>query len=153
MPSNEIEYEVSFTDRTICESGGIFDEVLFLMKSEEVYNDKWCLRSGATISSPLGMSDISLMFDNEKKIYILDYHPAIGDVFYNPDIQILTAWAHEHGWMTPEPIQSVVEDDLEFWKHFWLTHLVDSDYLSNVYGKRDTSYEDDIKDREDVIDD
>ena len=45
-------------------------------------------------------------------------------------------WAQESGWKIPQPHYDLVKSDKEFWKHFYDTLIIDSDYLDKLYGER-----------------
>lgn len=131
-----IEYNIDFTDVTLNEADGVFKEVDKIMKQEPPYNKKWIIRSFVTITSLSGMGEMEIQCHGNKGVYILDYKPSIEQVFYNPDIQVLSMWAQENGWKIPQPHQSLVKNNKVFWKHFYDTLIIDSDYLDKRYGKR-----------------
>ena len=134
--TDDIEYTLDFTDITLNEVDGVFKEVEKIMLEEPPFNDKWVLRSLVTIVSPGGMGIMEIQCHGDKSIYILDYESSIGDLFYNPDIQVLSMWAQENGWKIPQPHTRLVTSNKEFWKHFYDTLVIDSDYLDKLYGKR-----------------
>jgi len=133
---SEIEFNLDFSDRTILEADGQYDHVRHLMESEWPHSPEWMIRSDLTVDSPFGYGSMTLHLYSNKDVYVIDYSPSMGDVYYNPDIQCLSAWAQEKGWNIPKPDKGIVQRSLEFWKHFWLTGLVDSDYLTEMYGER-----------------
>ena len=106
------------------------------MTKEPPGGDRWFLRSGVTITGQAGMGVMEIQCHGDGSIYILEYYPSIGDLFYNPDIQAFSMWAQNNGWKVPQPHYDLVKINKEFWKHFYDTLLVDSDYLDNMYGKR-----------------
>ena len=132
----EIEYMIDFTDITLSEVDGVFEEVKKIMMREPPFNDKWVIRSFITISSPTGMGTMEIQCHGDGAIYILDYEPSIGDLFYNPDVQALSVWAQENGWKIPQPHRRLVMANKTFWKHFYDTLVIDSDYMDELYGKR-----------------
>lgn len=133
----EIEFEFHFSDVTMLEADGDFHEVNRLMTSEFPYTEDWMIRTDVTIDSPYGIAQFTLHCFYDGKIYIVEFNPSIGDVFYNPDIQALTQWALSNGWSVPEPTKDRVKDDIEFWRHYWQSALVDSAYLDKIYGERE----------------
>ena len=134
---SDIEFELNFTDQTMCQLDGVFSEVLEIMSSEFPSKTDWMLSSEMSIDGIYGLSIFVLHFFHDGKIIIIDYQPSIGDLFYNPDIQVISVWAQENGWKVPEPHIDLVKSNIEFWKHFLNTLLVDSDYLDDIFGKRD----------------
>lgn len=132
---NEIEFEINFSDITMNQGGGYFELVQEIMNDDFVH--AWMIRTTCTIDGQLGLSTMILHFHHDKNVTIDEYIPSGGNVFYNPDVQVLTSWCSEYGWLTPKPSQELIERDVEFWKHYWSTHLVDSDILDNIYGSRE----------------
>lgn len=131
-----LEYIIDFTDFTLNETDGDFEEVKEIMEKEPPGGDKWFLRSNVTITGQAGMGIMEIQCQGDGSIYILDYSPSIGDLFYNPDIQAFSMWAQSNGWKVPQPHFDLVKTHKEFWKHFYDTLIIDSDYLDGLYGKR-----------------
>ena len=132
----DLELELNFTDITLSETDGIYDEVKEKMESEFPFRNDWMVRSGLTITSRFGMGEMILHFYHDGNIYIIAYKPSMGDVFYNPDIQGLSEWAQENGWKIPQPHKDLIKSNKEFWRYFYDTLLLDSDYFDSIYGKR-----------------
>ena len=130
-----MEFEIEFTDITLAEADGYFKEVQEIMKQDSVCK-VWHLRSHATITSEAGIGAIEIQCNNKKDIYILSYIPSIGDLYYNPDIQALSMWAQESGWNVPQPHSDLVKSNISFWRHFWETLIINSDYMDLKYGIR-----------------
>ena len=134
MDSNE--FIINFTDVTLNETDGVFKEIEKIMSQEFPHSDKWVLRSFVTISSIGGEGEMEIQCHGDRNLYILEYNSSIGDLFYNPDIRVLSMWAQENGWKIPQPHPNLVKSDKDFWKHFYDTLVIDSDYLDELYGKR-----------------
>ncbi|MCD6435908.1 MAG: hypothetical protein J7L15_05920 [Clostridiales bacterium] len=130
------EIELNFTDVTMAGTDGVFEEVNKLMSSEFTSDGRWMLRTEATIISKFGVGEVVLSLFHDKKVYIVDYEPSIGDVYYNPDIPALSQWSQQSGWRIPQPHVDLIKIDQEFWKHFYDTLIIDSDYFDKIYGKR-----------------
>ncbi|MHA1470334.1 MAG: hypothetical protein ACTSSP_07205 [Candidatus Asgardarchaeia archaeon] len=130
------EYNIDFTDVTFNETDGVFKDIDDLMKGEFPYDGEWVLRSYLTIGGPTGIGTMEVQCHADGNVFILSYEPSIGDLFYNPDIQVLSMWLQENGWNIPQPHPDLVRNNKEFWKHFYDTLVVDSDYLDTVYGTR-----------------
>ena len=45
-------------------------------------------------------------------------------------------WAQENGWKIPQPNPELVKVNKEFWKYFYDTLIIDSDYFDKLYGGR-----------------
>ena len=139
-----MEFEVNFTDLTMLEANGEFDEVHTLMMEDQeiiggikspVQSDKWCVKSNVTILHALGFSTITCDFYHDKKVVIVGYQPSAKDL-YCIDIRCLSAWAQAYGWKRPEPLPHIVDAQKDFWVIQWETHVVDSDYLTSKKGER-----------------
>ena len=137
MNNEEQEFDLSFTDITILETEGYYEETKKLMEEDTFFDCPWAISSDLTMSHISGPAEFSLDFHCDKKIIIISYEPSIGDVYYNPDISCLSMWAQDRGWEIPEPIPALVKNDLYFWKHFWEISIIQSNYLDNKYGKRE----------------
>ncbi len=135
MPE-EMEVQLDFTDITIVEKDGIFKDIKEVMLSEFPHPDKWVLRTMVTIGSIQGIGEMDLQCHSDGSIYIMDYFPSMGDLYYNPDIMAIATWAREKGWEVPQPHVSLVKKNKVFWKHFYDTLVVDCDYFDKTYGKR-----------------
>ena len=131
------EFTIDFTDITLVEADGIFKEVNNIMIKEPPCSKKWVIRSFITITSISGVGEMEIQCHGNKDVYILDYTPSIGDLFYNPDIRVLSMWCQENGWNVPQPHPDLVKNNKEFWKHFYDTLIIDSEYLDKLYGKRE----------------
>ena len=132
------EYEFYFTDVTILEADGEYEEVEKLME-EDIGQHDWVLTTDLSIfNKPLrSQGDFELQLYKDGKVIIYDYLPSIGDLLYNPDLAALTMWCAGKGWQVPEPYPDLVTSDLEFWKHFWETSIINSELLERRYGPRD----------------
>jgi len=134
-----VDYELDFDDNTLLETEGNFKEIVQIMK-EDTPADTWMLRSGLrmtiTIHRQMMEAQFLLHFYSDGKVYIVEYMPSSSDVAYNPDISGLSTWVKSKGWSSLHPHTDLVKGNLVFWKTFWESHLVDSDYLDYNYGKR-----------------
>lgn len=137
----EIEYILDFDDRTLLESDGDFEYTKALMEKESLGHEKWMLESKLQMSAMLGgrlfYSLFVLHFYHTGDIYIMEYMPSTQEIFTNPDINGLYSWATGAGWKRILPCDDIIREQTEFWRHFWETHLVDSDYLDKNFGNRD----------------
>lgn len=132
-----LDFEINFTDITLNEADGDMAKVKEIMSKEIPRMDKWTLRSQLTITSQLGMCTMTIQCNEKGEIHILEYTPSsVGDLFYNPDILVLSQWAQQYGWNVPEPSENLIKSNKAFWKHFWDTLIIDSRYFDEAYGKR-----------------
>jgi len=134
--------EFHFSDPTILESEGDFDETNKIMEAELWKEHKWMIETGLMVKSEASFSEMTLHLYYDKNVIIIDYKSSEGDVFYNPDIQSLSIWCREHGWNLPQPYVDLIKTDIDFWKHFWDVCLVDSPYFDEKFGKRTVAYND-----------
>ena len=148
MEKDEVDFNLNFTDVTLLEADGEYEEVKCIIHkpingNNTLYSEslpkikEWCIKTELTIDSSYGLARFSLDLHDDGKIFIIDYDPSVGDVFYNPDIQVLTEWAQSKGWKVPEPTVTLIKSNIEFWRHFWQTLLIDSAYLTKAYGERE----------------
>ncbi len=130
------EFIIDFTDITLNETDGDFKATKEIMLKEPPFNDKWVLRSNVSISSDGGEGMMEIQCHGDGSFYILQYEGTIGEVFYNSDIQAVSMWAQANGWDIPQPHPDLVKEKKEFWKYFYDTLVIDSDYLDKLYGVR-----------------
>ena len=127
---------INFTDITINEADGVFADVEEIMLAEVPSVKNWVIRSYVTIISDSGEGTMEIQCHGDGNVYIIDYDPSIGDLFYNPDIQEISIWAQEKGWKIPQPHPDLIKSNKEFWKYFYDTLVIDSDYFDKLYGGR-----------------
>ena len=133
----ELDSKIDFTDITLNEAEGKYKNVEKIIKKDSPFLKTWVIRSSVSITSQMGICLIEIQCHEDGSLYIIDYIPSsVGDVYYNPDIQILSEWAQKSGWKVPEPSESLIKYNKHFWKHFWDTLLIDSVYFDRVYGVR-----------------
>ena len=143
-----MEYNINFTDITMVETDGSFEKVDKIMSSQFQINKinkkikekeddwDWVIRSDVTIDGPEGSSNMEVQFISNREVYILEYMSNMGNVFYNTDIKVFSMWLQENGWKIPQPSPNLVKENKEFWKYFYETLIIDSDYLDSIYGIR-----------------
>jgi len=91
------------------------------------------------IKSLHGIAIMELHFYHNGDVFIDSFQPSTSiDAYYNPDIRYLSAWLQEKGWHVPEPLPDLIRINVDFWKHFWESSLINSGYLNNLYGKRES---------------
>jgi hypothetical protein len=144
-----MEFQIQFTDVTLLECNGMYDDVCKLVEKEYSKSgvapakNEWMLRSTVSIMSMFGYCQFMCHFYSNGKVFVADYSPSSKDI-HNTDLRCLTYWCNESGWKTPEPLPSVVQSWLPFWKKEWETHIVDSSYLDKRFGnRRDMEFADD----------
>jgi hypothetical protein len=134
----ELNAKLDFTDITLNEAEGKYKNVVKIMSEDTPFLKTWAIRSTLSITSQTGICVMEIQCHEDGSLYIIDYVPSsVGDVYYNPDIQILSEWSQKKGWKMPEPSESLVRSNKPFWKHFWDTLLIDSIYFDKIYGERD----------------
>jgi hypothetical protein len=128
------ESQLWFSDITILETDGIFEDVKEMMKDDIAKH--WNLTSDVTVVTQSGAASFVLDFHYDGKIIIVDYTPSIVNALYNSDLATLSEWCQQKGWKRPEPEPDLVRMDVPFWKHFWEMFLIDSLYLDKIFGER-----------------
>jgi hypothetical protein len=143
-----MEVSIDFSDITMASQEGVFEDVQKIMIKTLSDKEKWMIRTSATISTQYGYSEMVLHFYGDAKVYIIEYSSSSNDVFYNPDISGISLWAQQNGWKIPEPQRDLIAADKVFWKHFWETNVIDSDYFDSLYGKRQVMLSEDKGDED-----
>jgi len=134
LSKQQIETEIFFSDITLSETEGNFEEIQEIMNNDEVLGEHdWVLKSRVTVSSPYGDGDFILDFYWDKRVYIVEYRGNYKDPYSNFDIRCLSSWCQSTGWDMPEPIESLSKNNKEFWKYFWETSLLKSAYFDKLY--------------------
>jgi|AntRauTorckE6833_2_1112554.scaffolds.fasta_scaffold00824_16 hypothetical protein len=149
---SSVTFEFTFSDITLLEADGVYSEVKELMSDDaspsikkdhpqkiqpwSPKSESWMLISEITIESMFGIGHMSVHAHSDRRMVIHDYIPSVGDVYYNPDMQAFSEWCQQNGWRPPEPSTALAKGNIDFWRHYWQTLLVDSPYLDSVYGKR-----------------
>lgn len=134
MEENEIQ--LSFTDITLNETDGDYNKTKEIMDSEFPYNSNWVIRTDLSIVSNSGICLMEVQFHGNGDVYILNYSPSIGDVYYNSDISSISQWCQGNNWKIPQPSVDLIKSNKDFWKYFYDTSVIDSDYFEEHYGKR-----------------
>lgn len=138
---SEYEFSVDFTDISMIEADGKYDDLKRIMDRDLFDCGEWMISSQAHLNSQFGTAVMELHFYHNKDIFIMSFNPSGGgDVFYNPDIICLSMWANENGWNRPEPHRDLVDTNEVFWKHFWETSIVKSRYLEKKYPNINIDY-------------
>jgi len=130
-----MECEIEFDDITVIEAEGLFEVIYEIMSNDGVILGPWVVKTNANIMTPYGVSWITLDLYSNRDIFIVDYSPSVKDVYYNPDLQVLAEWATKSGWHMPKVTQDLAETSINFWQHFRLSGLVESEYLEKRYGR------------------
>lgn len=134
-----MEFEIQFTDVTMCEGGGIYSEIKDIMKNqllkEGIKSADWTIRSSVIIKHETGMCKMTCEFKFGPIVRICDYQSTSKDIF-NDDARCLRFWCESSGWGVPDISQDASLDALEYWKTQWETFTVNSSYLEKRFGKR-----------------
>ena len=134
--NNDSPPEIRFTDCTLVETEGVYQKTKEVMEKDSVSGKEWMIASDATITHAFGFCELELHLWNSGRLEIVAFSPSSGDVLYNPDIPLLSTWSQDNGWSVPFVSDDLVRANTEFWKHFWETLLVDSDFLEKRFGPR-----------------
>jgi hypothetical protein len=136
---NLLDFDLYFDDHTILEADGEYDRVKELM--DEDLGGEWDSNGGVvkthlTIFSPFGQGQLTLDFHHDGQVYIVGFMSSNMSVIENMDVRCVSAWCQEKGWKIPQVSPILAQDNMKFWKHWWESLIIDSDYFDNRYGKR-----------------
>jgi len=148
-----MKFEIFFTDNTLLEANGEYQEVCNIMSKETKAGivtlpvvKEWVLASTVTIQSEFGFASVKCDFYHDGKVIITDHMPSTRDL-YCPDIRCLRTWAEAYGWASIEPTEYAIDASPDFWKNQWDTYIIDSVVLDKRHGERsDMMFEDEILD-------
>lgn len=120
---------------TLIEFNSSYSSIFEEMEKDQIISD-WVLPTSLTVENETGVAMFKLEFRKNKDIYVFSYIPSNKQALYTQDISDLTSWAQEKGWNVPKVADFMVKENLDLWKYFWETGVVDSDYLSKRFGNR-----------------
>ena len=132
-----MNFKLNFTDLTIIETEGKYDEIEEIFNKEVHDKHEWVISTNLTLDNEAGVGVFEIDFYFDKKVVITSYSPSIGDVYYNPDIMCLSEWSQGNGWLRPEPVSDLIKGDIGFWKHFWETGIIISEFFEKRHGSID----------------
>lgn len=142
-----MDFEIQFTDITILEANGEYNEVCAAMKRpvkngvvDNIIVDDWMVASEAILQNPFGFAQFNLHFFHDGSLLIADYTPTVKDV-HNPDLICLGFWAQSSGWKRPEPTPALIETWQEYFHHNWETSVIESRYFDQKFGQRRFDFE------------
>jgi len=121
---------IFFTDKTINEAKGNYQNVCSIMSKEAIKGD-WMLRSIASV--PLGTFavDYALHFYNNGDIYIHETNRPITLEFPDLDLQELNSWYKRNGWKKLIVRDLLLESlqEYEFWMRAFRAGLISNNLL------------------------
>lgn len=135
----QLDFDLYFDDVTILESDGKYERVKELM--EEDLQGVWgenhgCVKSGLTIFSAFGQGNLTIDFHYDGRVFIVGFMSSNMSVSMNMDVRCLSMWCQENGWQVPQVSPAVAQEDTRFWKHWWESRIIDSDYFTERFGPR-----------------
>lgn len=141
--SLDLMIDVNFSDITLIEGKGNYNNVKRIFKNDPISTETWMLESHITIlwqtepDNPLPMSgffEANIHAFNNGDIFIMNCMIPKG---MSRDIEVFSAWAQLNHWNRPNVHRDLVDGQLMHWKHYWDTYLIDSDLLDKKFGKRE----------------
>lgn len=125
---------IEFTDRTIIESEGSYSRVKEIMDAESA--GEWMLLSRVLIYGEEMVTHYELQFWNDGRVVIIETNRPMsvqipGIARSDEDLASLKDWCETNGWHIPSPHPRLLDrpDVFQFWKHMYLTGLVESEIL------------------------
>jgi len=108
---------VEFTDITLRETDGHYDQVCELMKQDGA-GQSWMLQSRVVVNTNTIAGMFIINFWHDGRVIIDELlRPSSLDL-PNDDIGELKTWADEHGWEQPEPAKKLLDSPrmFDFWE-------------------------------------
>lgn len=133
LPPKRPLVKLTFSDLTVGKYNGNFKSIAKDIESEFPFPKIWTIKTDLSISSEVGDCFFELDLNESGNVYILSYG---GSMIPSKDISVLSSWCSEKGWKTPIPSETLVKDNVFFWKNIWETLLVNSEYLEKRFGQR-----------------
>ena len=137
------DYAISFSDNSMIEAKGNYDKLKELFDEDFYGSAYWMVETQATMIHESGAANMTIHFFSDKRVIIQALELSTSEVHYCPDIPLLSAWAQLEGWNLPEPSNDLVRESEDFWKFFYDTSMIYSEFLEKKYGKIEVVYEDD----------
>lgn len=144
----DFNLEVKFTDRTMIEALGNYKNVKRIFDGEQFGGNKWMVESNISIlwstepDAPLPMSgyfEAQIHAFHDANLVLTACQLPRG---LSRDIEIFSAWAQANNWNRPKISDDLILQNMEQWKYYWDTFLLDSDLLHKKFGEREQSFED-----------
>lgn len=82
-----------------------------------------------------GLSRFTLQIYSNKDVIIHQFINMSGTV-YSRDLQTLNIWCKQNGFNKPYPHKFLLEQNINLWKYYWQTFLINSQILDKKFGKR-----------------
>ncbi len=121
---------ISFSDRTLFESNGNYAMTDSIMKKDGAVGE-WMLRSDVFINMESIAVKYVIHFWKNGVVSIFETeHPPVLDIVYD-DVQKLSEWCVENGWLKPTVNTRLLQDqrEFDFWLHMYRCGLIDCEYL------------------------
>lgn len=162
---NLLDFDLYFDDLTILQTDGSYDRVCEIMEApspivvikdgrplrldspiisgkpaysiqDNTIGKDWCIKSNLTIFSSFGQGQITLDFFNDGRVFIIGFMSSNMSQSQNMDVRCLSSWCQSNGWQVPQVSPDLARENLKFWKHWWESLIIDSDYFDERFGKR-----------------
>lgn len=121
---------IYFSDTTIIETYGDYQQIVHLMKSEGE-PDVWCLSTDATVSESGIFSNYKLEFHSDGRVIISNTDRPVDNRIPDDDIRALADWANKSGWSKLCINNRLITDPagFEFWLRIYRSGLIFSEDL------------------------
>lgn len=135
--NKEEEYDVSFLDDILEKCLGQYSRVCKKMSEINSECKEWVLQSNFSINHPVGSFSCTLNFYYDGKVVI--YNTAVPRMSGHNinDVRFLKKAITWMGWKILTCTPAEIESSMEFWKRCWETGLIESEYISKKYKKKD----------------
>ena len=135
--NKEDGYSMSFSDDMVEKCLGQYSRLKKKMLETDRYCDKWVIQTNMILTHPIGSLSfiLNLYYDGNVVIYSslvqrMQGHN-ISDIIF---LKKAIIWA---GWRKLTCTPSEIDSSIDFWKRWWETGLIDSEYLDNKFKRKD----------------
>lgn len=121
---------IEFTDMTLLESRGYYQETKKLMEEDGPISE-WMLRSSAFVSTPLAASSYILHFWKNGRIVIHETDRLMQVDSLDEDLRELSQWCKDAGWKELDVHDRLLIDRqaCEFWRRAFIAGLIVNEKL------------------------
>lgn len=137
IKNKEDDFSVSFSNDIVEKCLGQYWRLKKKMKELDPGCDKWVLQTDINVKHPVGEFSFTINLYHDGLVVV--YNTAASKMHGHNinDVRFLKKAITWLEWKTLTCTLAEIESSMEFWRRCWETGLIDSDYLSKKYKKKD----------------